>query len=51
MWFSSFIFLPIGIWLSFKAATDSAIMSAETYLKWFNKIGLNRFFNKKGETK
>ena len=51
MWFSSLIFLPIGIWLSFKAATDSAIMSAETYLKWFNKIGLNRFFNKKGETK
>ncbi len=51
MWFSSFIFLPIGIWLSFKAATDSAIMSAETYLKWFNKIGLNRFFNKKGESK
>lgn len=46
MWFSSFIFLPIGIWLTFKAATDSAVMSAETYVKWVNKIGGKRFFNK-----
>jgi len=47
MWFSSFVFLPVGIWLSYKAATDSAVMSADTYIKWLNKIGLNRFFNKK----
>lgn len=46
MWFSSLVFLPIGVWLSYKAATDSAIMSAETYTKFFNKIGLNKLFRK-----
>ena len=40
MWFSSFVFLPIGAWLSYKAANDSAIMSAETYTKFFNKLGV-----------
>ncbi len=46
MWFSSFVFFPIGVWLSYKAGTDSAIMSAETYTKFFNKIGLGKFFRK-----
>lgn len=47
MWFSSYIFLPVGIWLSYKAATDSAIMSAETYTKFFNRLGLGKLFSKK----
>ncbi len=47
MWFSSFIFLPVGIWLTYKAATDSSVMSAETYTRFFHKLGLNRFFSKK----
>ncbi len=47
MWFSSFIFLPVGIWLTYKAATDSAIMSAETYTKFFKRIGLGKLFSKK----
>ncbi len=46
MWFSSYIFLPIGVWLTYKAATDSAIMSAETYTKFFARLGLGRFFKK-----
>jgi lipopolysaccharide export system permease protein len=46
MWFSSFVFFPIGVWLSYKAGTDSAIMSTETYHKFFNKIGLGRLFGK-----
>lgn len=46
MWFSTFIFLPIGIWLTYKAATDSPVMSAETYTKFFQKLGINRFVNK-----
>ena len=46
MWFSSFVFLPIGIWLSYKAATDSAIMSTETYIKFFNKLGLQKIIDK-----
>ncbi len=41
MWFSTFIFLPIGVWLSYMAGTDSAIMSAETYIKLLNKVGLS----------
>ena len=38
MWFSTFVFLPIGFWLSYKAGTDSAVMSADTYLKIFNRL-------------
>jgi len=38
MWFSSAIFLPVGIWLTYKAVRDSAIMSAETYTNFFKKI-------------
>ncbi len=43
MWFSTFVFLPVGIWLSYKAGTDSAIMSTETYTKLFSHFG---FLNK-----
>jgi lipopolysaccharide export system permease protein len=42
MWFSSFVFLPIGAWLSYKAGTDSTLMSAETYSKLFSKLGIGR---------
>ncbi len=42
MWFSSFVFLPLGIWLTYKAATDSAIMSAETYTKLLSRLGLSK---------
>ncbi len=40
MWFSTFVFLPVGIWLTYKAVTDSAIMSSETYTKLFSKFGV-----------
>ena len=43
MWFSSLVFLPVGIWLSYKAANDSAIMSSETYIRLIEKIGLGRW--------
>ncbi|MCG6186442.1 LptF/LptG family permease [Maribellus maritimus] len=51
MWFSSFIFLPVGIWLSYKAATDSAIMSSETYMKFFEKMGLSKIFRRRKKKK
>lgn len=38
MWFSTLVFLPVGIWLTYKAGTDSSVMSADTYLKIFNKL-------------
>ena len=47
MWLSTYVFLPVGVWLTYKAATDSAIMSAETYTRFFSRIGLGRFFKKK----
>ncbi len=50
MWFSSYVFLPIGIWLTYKAASDSAVMSAETYTKLFNRLGLGKLFSKKKKT-
>ncbi len=46
MWFSSFVFFPVGVWLSYKAGTDSAIMSAETYTKFFNRLGLSKLIEK-----
>jgi lipopolysaccharide export system permease protein len=38
MWFSSFIFLPLGVFLTYKAATDSAIMNMETYQLMIKRI-------------
>jgi lipopolysaccharide export system permease protein len=38
MWAASYIFLPIGIYLTYKATTDSAVMNIETYLSFFRKI-------------
>jgi lipopolysaccharide export system permease protein len=36
---STIILLPIGIFLTYKATTDAAIMNAETYFLFFRKIG------------
>ena len=49
MWFSTFIFFPIGIWLSYMAGTDSAIMATETYVKILNKIDIGKWFRKDGK--
>jgi len=38
MWMSTMIFLPIGIFLAYKAANDSSIMDAESYKHFFKKI-------------
>jgi lipopolysaccharide export system permease protein len=38
MWASSYILLPIGIFLTYKATTDSVILNIETYLMFFKKI-------------
>ncbi len=35
MWLSSFILLPIGIFLTYKATTDSALFDIESYKKLF----------------
>ena len=38
MWASSYILLPIGIFLTYKATTDSVIMNIDTYLMFLKKI-------------
>lgn len=40
MWLSTVILIPIGIFLTYKAATDSRIMEADTYKKAVEKITL-----------
>lgn len=39
MWLSSLILFLLGIFLSYKATTDSVIMNAESYTLFFKKIG------------
>ncbi len=46
MWFSTFIFFPIGVWLSYMAGTDSSIMSSEAYIKLLSKLGIRGWFKK-----
>jgi lipopolysaccharide export system permease protein len=38
MWASSYILLPVGIFLTYKASTDSMLMNVDTYLQFFRKI-------------
>ncbi len=38
MWASSYILLPAGIFLTYKASTDSVIMNIDTYLIFLRKI-------------
>lgn len=50
MWTANFILLPIGLWLTYKSATDSVIFNIEVYMKPFQKISeifAARFKNKR----
>ena len=38
VWLSTFVLIPICIFLTYKATVDSSVMSAETYEKLFKKI-------------
>ncbi len=38
MWISSFILLPLGIFLTYKASADSPIMNTETYYNLYKRI-------------
>lgn len=38
MWASSFILLPVGLFLTYKASNDSVIMNVDTYIAFFKKI-------------
>ena len=45
MWLSTFITIPICIFLTYKAAMDSAMMSPDAYVNFFRKV--KDFFQKK----
>ncbi len=38
MWISTFILLPIGIYLTYKSTNDAAIMSSEAYSQFFGQL-------------
>ncbi len=38
MWISSIILLPLGIFLTYKATTDSVILNTETYYNFYKRI-------------
>jgi len=38
MWAASYILLPVGIFLTYKASTDSVILNIDTYLAFLRKI-------------
>jgi lipopolysaccharide export system permease protein len=38
MWIAIFILIPVGIFLSYKAATDSTLFDMEVYKRFFNKL-------------
>ena len=38
MWLSSMILLPIGIFLTYKAATDSTLFNPEVWMKYLHKL-------------
>lgn len=47
MWLASAVLMPMGIYLTYKAATDSVIFNLETYSVFFKKFF--RFFNESHE--
>ena len=49
MWISSFILIPLGAFLTYKASTDSVIMNVDTYFKFFKKIA-NLWKKKKSDS-
>jgi lipopolysaccharide export system permease protein len=53
MWLSTFVLIPLCIFLTRKATTDSAIFSIDEYTKWFaklKKIGKNQLINNENIT-
>ncbi len=43
VWFSTMIFLPAGVFLTYKAVTDSTVLNVDSYLDFFKKF---RFWDK-----
>lgn len=49
MWFSTYIFLPLGIWLTYKSANDSGLFNIEIYEYRIKQL-FNFILRKKAKT-
>jgi lipopolysaccharide export system permease protein len=38
MWLSSFVLLPVGVYITVKASADSATLSLEAYQRFFKRL-------------
>lgn len=38
MWLSTFILLPLGVFVTYKAMNDSAVFNADLYKEWFRRV-------------
>jgi lipopolysaccharide export system permease protein len=47
MWMSTAILLPLGLFLLWKAATDSQLLDSESWQKWINILQKGRKMFKK----
>ena len=45
-WMSSFILLPLCVFLTYHATMDTAVLSPDTYSKWIEKIKHIKLFSK-----
>ena len=45
-WMSSFILLPLCVFLTYHATMDTAVLSPDTYTKWMEKIKQIKLFSK-----
>ena len=48
VWMSTFVILPMGLFLTWKATTDAPLLDAETWERFFEKFGgIKKYFKKK----
>jgi len=47
MWLSTFLLIPIGCFLTYKAMKDSQLFNAEYYYRIFRKLKLDRWMKEK----
>ena len=47
VWFSTIIFLPAGVFVTYKAVTDSTLLSSDSYIEFFKKL---RFWKKETDS-
>jgi lipopolysaccharide export system permease protein len=51
MWLATFVLLPLGLFLTYKALNDSKLLSKEAYAKWAHSLSrVTPFFTAKKNT-